>query len=185
MKRFQACRKKPCNACCLTSSASFLGRQAVDDGDSCELLLPPYGLDWMFVYVMRGFPRARKRSLLLSVFTFEPNPFHQTVTRTHVVICVRLLCSSWCPILHFFCLHLKVSCKRADRQNANQEHNTHSFTFSVCFVASCLQSERMPNRHSCTSARKRVHGGAAPTAISSSTCHPFRKLHHTLCSNDT
>ena len=45
----------------------------------------------------------------------------------------------------------------------------------------------MSHSHSCTSARKRVHGGAAPSlpAPLSSTCHPFRKLLHTLFSDDT
>ena len=62
------------------------------------------------------------------------------------------------PLLH----HLIVSSKHAQ------------FHLSVCEVTSCSQSERMSSRHSCTSARKRVHRGAAPTAISSCTCHPFR-----------
>ena len=86
----------------------------MNDGDSCELLLPPHGLDWMFVYAMHGFLRACKRSLL----------------RTHVVICVLSppsllqLVSNPPPLLP-----PSESCKRAGRQNAKQEHITHSFTF--------------------------------------------------------
>ena len=56
--------------------------------------------DWMFVYVMRGFLRACKRSLLLSAFSLRANPIHQTVMRTHVVICVLSP-----PLLH----HLTVA----------------------------------------------------------------------------
>ena len=145
-----ACHKKPRNACCLTSSASFLGRLAVDDGDSCELLLPPYGLDWMFVYVMRGFLRACKRSLLLSVFTFEPNTFHQTVMRTHVVICARLLCSSWCPILHLFCLHLKVaSALIAKMRNKSTTRTVSHFSVRRCLlftVRACPTATRVHPR---------------------------------------
>ena len=44
----------------------------------------------------------------------------------------------------------------------------------MCVVTSCSQSERMSSLHSCVSARKRAQGGATPTAILWSTCHPFR-----------
>ena len=51
---------------------------------------------------------------------------------------------------------------------------TRTVSHFLCASLLPVHSQSMPNRHSCTFARKRVHGGAAPTAFSSSTCHPFR-----------
>ena len=106
----------------------------------------------------------RTQTIIVAVsFHLRVNPIHQTVMQTNVVICVLSppsllqLVSNPPPLLP-----PSESCKRAGRQNAKRRAQHAQFHISVCVVASCSQSERMSNRHSCTSARKRVHGGAAP-----------------------
>ena len=146
----------------------------------CELLLPPYVLDWVFVCVMRGFLRACKRSLLLSVFPFELNTFHQTVMQTPVVICARLLCSSWCPILHLFCLHLKVaSALVAKMRNKSTTRTVSHFCVRRCLLFAVRAHVQPPLLYI------REEEG---TRRCSTHCtfveylSPMSKLHHTLCS---
>ena len=85
-----------------------------------------YGLDWMFVYVMCGFLRACKRSLLLSVFTFEPIPSIKTSCELMLSFAYPfcLLFFGWCPILS-----LNLTVASTGRQSMNKEHNMNSFTF--------------------------------------------------------
>ena len=159
----------------------------MDDGDLCELLLPPHGLDWMFVYVMRGFLRACKRSLLLSVFPSSQTPFIKPSCKLMLSFAysLRLLCSSWCPILHLFCLHLKVaSALVAKMRNKSTTRIVSHFCVRRCLlfaVRAHVQPQLLYIREE-ESTRRCSPSLPAPL---SSTCHPFRKLHHTLCSNDT
>ena len=91
-------------------------------------------------------PRISTISVAVS-FSLQSNPFHQTVTRTHVAIYVLSppslgqLVSNPPPLLP-----PSHSCKRTDRQSANQEHNMHSFTFL------CASLPHVPNQSACPTA---------------------------------
>ena len=94
-----------------------------------ELLLPQCG--WTRYSFMRCMVSPGILTIIVAVsFHLGANPIHQTVMQTHVVICVLsppsllLLVSNPPPLLP-----PSDSCKRAGRQDVQQEHNTHNFTF--------------------------------------------------------
>ena len=108
---------------------------------------------------------------MLSVFPCKPIPLIKQSCELMLSFAYpfRLLCSSWCPILS-----LNLTVASTGRQSMNQEDNMYSFT-SLCASLPPVHSQSAcPGLHSSVSARKRVHGGGAPTAILSRTCHPFR-----------
>ena len=190
MKRFHpACHKKPCNACCLTSSASFLGRESKCCGRwrlvRTASATIRAGLD---VRLCDAWFSPRTQTIIVAVsFHLRVKSFHQTVMQTNVVICVLSppsllqLVSNPPPLLP-----PSESCKRAGRQNANEEHNTHSFTF-LCASLPPVRSQSACPTATPVHPRGREYTEVQPSlpAPLSSTCHPFRKLLHTLCSNDT
>ena len=130
MKRFHpACHKKPCHACPLFQRklpwTPSCGRWRLLRTASATIRA---GLD---VRLCDAWFSPRIQTIIVAVsFHLRANPIHQTVMQTHVVICAL----SPPSLLHLVSnppplLPSSESCKRAGRQNAKQEHNTHSFTF--------------------------------------------------------
>ena len=142
------------------------------------MLLPSYGLDWMFVYVMRGFLRACKRSLLLSAFLLRAKPIHQTVMRTHVVICVPSP-----PLLHHLTIASALVAKMRTKSTARIVSH---FCVRRCLlftVTTHVQPPLLKIREEKSVRRWSSHRSSHRTFVE--YLSPIPLLHHTLCSNDT
>ena len=143
------------------------------------MLLPPYGLDWMFVHVMCAFLRACKRSLLLSVVPFEPNPSIKPSCELMLSFAYpfTLLCSSSCPIL---CLNLTVA--STGRKSMNQEHIVSLFCVRRCLLFTVTTHVQPPLQ--CIREEKSARRWSSHRTFVE-YLSPIPLLHHTLCSNDT
>ena len=141
--------------------------------------------DWMFVNVMHVFLSAYKRSLLLSVFTFEPIPFIKPSCELMLSFAysLRLLCSSCHPILRHFSYHLTVASALVAKMRTKSTTRIVSHFCVRCCLLFTVRAHVQPPLPSIREEESTRRWNSHRHFVEHLS--PISMLHHTLCSNDT